>query len=249
MGFSFESVNARDYDRLRPDYASEAVRWVADRAAIGAGALVVDLAAGTGRLARRFAELDVDVLAVEPASNMRAILEANLPTVRAVSGTAERIPLDDARADAVVIGNAFHHFDRERSVAELRRVLRPGGALALFWARSGEYRGAIEPIMREIEAIVERSRGSSAIVRAYLSLFEPPETIPGFTPFEVRSFAATHVLPSARLADLFATSSDIASLTPEVRVTLLERIRQVARALPRTLELPTRSEVQMCFRT
>jgi hypothetical protein len=128
-------------------------------------------------------------------------------------------------------------------------VLRPGGALALFWARSDEHRGAIEPIMREIEAIVERSRGSSANVRAYRSWFEPPETIPGFTPFEVRSFATTHVLPSARLADLFATSSDIASLTPEVRENLLERIRQVARTLPRTLELPTRSEVQMCFRT
>jgi ubiquinone/menaquinone biosynthesis C-methylase UbiE len=250
VGFSFESVNALDYDRLRPDYAPEAVRWVADRAALGAGALVVDLAAGTGQLARRFAKMGVGVLAVEPASNMRAILEANLPGVQAVSGLAEQIPLEDARADAVVVGNAFHHFDPERSVGELRRVLRAGGALALFWARAEEPEGPIAPIMREVEAAaVERARASSAIVRAYRSWIEPPERIVGFTPFEIRSFPTTHALPSSRLADLFATSSDVASLAPADREDLLERIRRLAATLPPTLELPARSEVQLCFRT
>ena len=57
MGFSFEQVNATDYDELRPTYAPEAVRWVAERARLEPGSLVVDLAAGTGQLSRRFASL------------------------------------------------------------------------------------------------------------------------------------------------------------------------------------------------
>jgi predicted RNA methylase len=80
MRFSFESVNATDYDELRPTYAPEAVRWVAERALLEPGSLVVDLAAGTGQLSRRFAHLGVRVVAVEPAANMRAVLAANCRT-------------------------------------------------------------------------------------------------------------------------------------------------------------------------
>ena len=73
--FSFEVVDAIHYDELRPMYAPEAVAWVAERCELGPGANVVDLAAGTGRLSGRFVELGFDVVAVEPAANMRAVLE------------------------------------------------------------------------------------------------------------------------------------------------------------------------------
>ena len=65
MGFSFEQVNATDYDELRPTYAPEAVRWVAERARLEPGSLVVDVAAGTGQLSRRFASLGVRVVAMD----------------------------------------------------------------------------------------------------------------------------------------------------------------------------------------
>jgi predicted RNA methylase len=74
VGFSFESVDATDYDELRPTYAPAAVGWVAERGRLQRGSLVVDLAAGTGQLSRRFASLGVRVVAVEPAANMRAII-------------------------------------------------------------------------------------------------------------------------------------------------------------------------------
>ena len=159
MRFSFESVNATDYDELRPTYAPEAIRWVAERARLEPGTLVVDLAAGTGQLSRRFVRLGVRVVAVEPAANMRAVLATNLPDVTAVPGTAEAIPLGDGEADAVVVGNAFHHFDAEDAFAEIRRVLRPGGALALFWARTDEHADGLRLGIREIDEVVERERG------------------------------------------------------------------------------------------
>jgi SAM-dependent methyltransferase len=247
-GFRFEVVNAQDYDDLRPGYAPEAVAWVAERAELREGSLVADLAAGTGQLARRFALLGVEVLAVEPAANMRAVLQGRLPGIRVVDGTAESIPLDDGAAEAVVVGNAFHHFDAGAAFVEIRRVLRPNGALTLFWAWPPGEEYLRHPRLREIDEALEPARAASAIATAYRLWSEPPGPIPGYTEVERLEFPTTHTLPSARLADLFATSSDVASLPEQERIALLARVRELSRDLPKTLELPGRSVVDLFFR-
>jgi SAM-dependent methyltransferase len=245
--FSFEVVNALDYDELRPDYAPQAVAWVVERGGLAAGSLVVDLAAGTGQLSRRFISLGVDLVAVEPAANMRAVIEERLPAVRILDGTAESIPLDGS-VDAVVVGNAFHHFDRRRAFGEIARVLRPGKMLALFWAWPLEEQELHHPAIREVEKLVEAWREASEIATAYRTWSEPPQTAEGFGPFERREFPMTHVIPSARLADLYATSSDVASIPAAQRADLLDRIREHARGLPEIVRLPARSVVDLCLR-
>ena len=247
--FSFEVVNALDYDELRPDYAPQAVAWVVERGGLAAGSLVVDLAAGTGQLSRRFIPLGVELVAVEPAANMRAVLEERLPAVRVLDGTAESIPLDDGSVDAVVVGNAFHHFDRERAFAEIARVPRPGRGLALFWAWPVEEESLSYPGLREVDEVVESTRESSEIATAYRTWAEPPQAAEGFGPFERREFPMTHVIPSERLADLYATSSDVGSLPPAARADLLDRIRHLSRGLPEILRLPARSVIDLCFRS
>jgi ubiquinone/menaquinone biosynthesis C-methylase UbiE len=177
--FSFEVVNALDYDELRPDYAADGVAWVAERGGLAPGSVVVDLAAGTGQLSRRFMRLGVDVVAVEPAANMRAVLSERLPTVRVLDGRAESIPIDTGSVDAVVVGNAFHHFDRERAFAEIARVLRPGRVLALFWAWPLEEESLSYPGLREVDEVVESTRESCQIATAYRSWTEPPQAAEG----------------------------------------------------------------------
>jgi hypothetical protein len=59
----------------------------------------------------------------------------------------------------------------------------------------------------------------------------------------------THVIPSARLADLYATSSDVASLPDQARTDLLNRIRRLSSGLPDVLHLPARSVVDLCLRS
>jgi SAM-dependent methyltransferase len=244
--FSFEVVDALDYDELRPEYAPEAVAWVAERCGIGPGSRVVDLAAGTGRLSGLFVELGVDVIAVEPAANMRAVLEQRFPTVRAIVASAESMPLDDAAVDAVVVGNAFHHFERDPAMAEIHRVLRPGGALAVFWAWPAEEEQLKIPGMRPIYAAIEETHAESAIMAAHRSWAETPLPMDGFDPFERREFPATHLLPAARLVDLYATFSDVLSLPAPTRTRLLDRIRQLSGGLPATLHLPGRTVVDLC---
>ncbi len=245
--FSFEVVDASDYDERRPDYAWDAIDMIVSRG-LGPGSVVVDLAAGTGQLSRRLAAKELHIVAVEPARNMRAVLESQVPEVRALDGKAEHIPLEDSTVDVVVVGNAFHHFDRLRAFAEIHRVLRPAGLLALFWAWPLEDEQRAMPGMEEIYEVVETVRGSNAIATAYRSWATPPATAEGFGPFERSEFRLEHVIPSARLSDLYATSSDVASLPAEVRADLLDRIRSLARGLPEVLHLPSRTVVDLCVR-
>jgi hypothetical protein len=57
----------------------------------------------------------------------------------------------------------------------------------------------------------------------------------------------THVILSDRLADLYATSSDVGSLPVAARADLLDRIRRLTRGLPKILRLPARSVIDLCF--
>lgn len=246
--FSFEVVDALAYDELRPEYAPDAVAWVAERCGLGAGSRVVDLAAGTGRLSGRFVELGADVIAVEPAANMRAVLEERFPTVRAIVATAESMPFDDGAVDAVVVGNAFHHFERDAAMTEIHRVLRPRGPLVVFWAWPAEEEQMKIPGMRAIYEAIEGTHAEAEVMAAHRSWAEPPATVDGFDPFERREFSATHVLPAARLVDLYATFSDVLSLPTPIRAWLLDRIRELSRGLPETLHLPQRTVVDFCVR-
>jgi SAM-dependent methyltransferase len=245
---SFEAVDAVDYDELRPGYAQEAVAWVVERGALGPGSLVVDLAAGTGQLSRHLPAAGVDLVAVEPASNMRAVLAERLPGARVVDAMAEALPFEDGTVAAVVVGNAFHHFERDVAFREIHRVLRPAGTLALFWAWPLEEEQRRFPGIDALYAAVDRARRDASIVAAYRSWADPPAKTDGFGPWERREFPLVHVLDSARIADLYATSSDIGAMGPGERAALLAEIDELARTLPATLRLPSRTVVDLCVR-
>ncbi|MGA5561350.1 class I SAM-dependent methyltransferase [Streptomyces platensis] len=118
------------YDEHRPDYARAAVRWAL---APAPGPRVLDLGAGTGKLTGTLVTLGAEVIAVEPDPAMLTELRRSLPDVRALSGSAETIPLPDASVDAVLAGNAMHWFDMAVAGPEIARVLAPDGVLAGLW--------------------------------------------------------------------------------------------------------------------
>jgi SAM-dependent methyltransferase len=120
---------AAAYAEHRPGYADAAVDWAL--APVGGGRLL-DLGAGTGKLTAALAGRG-QVIAVEPDPAMLDELRRQLPGVDAMVGSAESIPVPDGSIDAVLIGQAWHWFDRERAEPELARVLRPGGVLAALW--------------------------------------------------------------------------------------------------------------------
>jgi len=144
---SFQNA-APGYARFRPGYPSAAVG-----AALPPDARrVLDLGAGTGKLTESLVRRGLDVVAVEPLPGMLAELALRFPSVGAVLGSAEAIPLRDAVFDCVLVGQAFHWFDRERALAEVARVLRPGGTLSLLWNHDDE----TDPLVRDVEAELNR---------------------------------------------------------------------------------------------
>jgi SAM-dependent methyltransferase len=125
---SFGSV-ADSYERARPGYPDDAVLWLVGEPPCD----VVDLGAGTGKLTRSLVALGHRVTAVEPLPEMLAQLRGSVPDAVALAGSAESMPLADGSADVVVAAQAFHWFDHGPALAEIARVLRPGGRLALVW--------------------------------------------------------------------------------------------------------------------
>ncbi len=130
---SFGGV-AEAYERGRPTYPVDAVRWLLG----DHPQTVLELGAGTGKLTRVIAGLGHDVHATDPDEAMLQILERQLPGVRTAQASAEEIPLGDDSVDAVVAGQAFHWFDLDRALPEIARVLRPGGRICLVWNHRNE---------------------------------------------------------------------------------------------------------------
>lgn len=216
---SFERV-AEDYERARPAYVEEAVDWALERVGIRAGSRVLDLAAGTGKLTRQLVARGLDVVAVEPGDEMRAVLMAELPEVEASAGSAEEIPLDDDSVDAVTVGQAFHWFETEPALAEMRRVTRLGGGFALLWNQFNQddpLLGAVDELLRERDP-ARRSRWREDYDTEFFGALEEKAF------YDVRSMSAD------ALAAWVASTSRVISAAADEQMEIDREVRRLAAA-------------------
>ncbi|MFE6621968.1 class I SAM-dependent methyltransferase [Streptomyces sp. NPDC057740] len=130
---SFNAAAAQ-YAANRPSYPPalfDAIEELAGRSLTGAR--VVDVGAGTGIGTAVLRGRGADVLAVEPGDGMAAQFRLNHPDIPIVRGNGNALPLATASVDFVTYAQAWHWTDPTHSAPEALRVLRPGGALALWW--------------------------------------------------------------------------------------------------------------------
>lgn len=217
------------YELARPSYPAEAVAHIVGHGGIGPGRRVLDLAAGSGKLTRPLVASGADVVAVEPSGAMRDALAASLPDVEVHDGTAEALPLPDGSVDAVTVAQAFHWFDAPVALAEMHRVLRPGGHLFLVW----NVRDISRDWVRQFgDLLVEP--GSE---RPYDSYYDMDYAAViaragGFTPVGVWAVDWEQPCDEDLLVTRAASVSVVAASDDDRRAVVLDRVRRLARTHP-----------------
>ncbi|HSZ13963.1 MAG TPA: class I SAM-dependent methyltransferase [Solirubrobacteraceae bacterium] len=236
---SFARV-ADEYDRGRPGYPREAIEWL-----LGADPLdVLDLGAGTGKLTAALLAAGHRAIAVEPLPEMRAILTTALPDARALAGTAEALPLEDASVDAVTVGAAFHWFDERAARAEIARVLRPPGVLGLLGNAFDTSKTWVAHVREILGPPAIQRRGHWPSVE---DLGEDYEEI------EDREFPHEQRVTLASLRDLASSRSSLAIMSTAERQRVLAQLDRLWAEAPELAghteaTLPWRARVRRCRR-
>lgn len=134
--FAHESRHlAEVYDRVS-DFQFEGGKQLVERLRLEEGARVLDVGCGTGRLAQWIAEQlgpRGSVVAIDPLEHRISVARSRASVVRFEVGQAEDLgAFEDSSFDAVCLSSVLHWVvDKARALAEIRRVLRPGGHVAL----------------------------------------------------------------------------------------------------------------------
>ena len=128
----FEAV-ATQWDEMREGFFSEEVREAAYRTAgVVAGQYAADIGAGTGFMTQGLLARKLTVIAVDQSDAMLAQLRHKFSGIECRRGAADRLPVADSAVDHVFANMYLHHVDEPAvAVAEMARILRPGGRLVI----------------------------------------------------------------------------------------------------------------------
>jgi SAM-dependent methyltransferase len=231
------------YERGRPGYPPEAVARLARELELRPGRVVLDLAAGTGKLTAHLVGTGAELVAVEPVAEMRAVIERALPGVALYAGTAEEIPLETNSVDAVTVAQAFHWFSGEEALVEIHRVVRPGGRLGLVW----NVRDSSFGWVAGLSEIIEPHRRDAPAYRSgdWREAFERTAL---FEPLGHAEVSHVHRLTPDGVVARVASVSFVATLSPAEREGVLTEVRELLATDPVTrgrdvIELPYRADV------
>jgi ubiquinone/menaquinone biosynthesis C-methylase UbiE len=201
---------ARAYARVSLDADARGVADHRRRLVAGVRGRVVEVGAGNGRMFEHYPPQVTKVLAVEPDDTLRALavraaLTAPVP-VEVVAGHADALPLADGEADVVVASLVLCSVpDQAEALAEIVRVLRPGGELRYYeHVRSGtRWKGVVQdgltPIWTRVAGGCHPGRRTSQAVRAAGLVVVAEDRFP-FRPLRF-GVAADHVIGTARRPD------------------------------------------------
>jgi len=243
---------AEAYDAHRPGYPPALFDDLLARV-LGAGR-ALDVGGGTGKVAVDLAARGVTGTLLEPDAEMTAVAARRLDgtgwTVQV--GELESCDLPDGSVDLVTCGQAWHWIDADAGLAQLRRLLRPGGVAALFWNRSDFSRAA--DLRRELDEVyarlapdLESSLASSGVgAKGEAPPTDPPPA--GFVEAEEVVHEQVVTYTSAAWVALLGTHSNHVLLEDDRRRALQAEVARVIDAHGGAFDLVYRCEAWVARR-
>ncbi|MGH7436617.1 MAG: class I SAM-dependent methyltransferase [Polyangiaceae bacterium] len=215
-----------DYVRYLPGYPAALVEMLSRECHLGPACSVADLGSGTGILSRLLLATGARVTGVEPNASMRVAAERALggdSAFTSIPASAEDTTLPASSVDLVTAAQAFHWFDPVRTRAELVRILRPRGSVALIWNQRREnpfntdYEQMLERFAPEYAGVRESNRAAEPKLRAF---FDP--VVPRFA-----SFVHEQRFDEAGVRGRLTSSSYAPRPTDPSFVPMMARLREI----------------------
>lgn len=229
VGSTAFGTDVAGYAAGRLDYPETLFEILADRCGLAPGARVLEIGPGTGQATRRLLDAGASVVAVEPdpalAGHLRGWGEERLEVECRMFGAQVT---GEGAFDLIVAATSFHWLETDPALAHVRRLLRPGGAFAMWWN-------------------VFHEAGEDALFEAlFEGLARPPSLVSGQhysldADARCADLAAaglqqvSHVMLSHRIAmtpaslrALFSTFSAVRQLPPTERIARLDAVEAMA---------------------
>lgn len=221
------SSQAQTYTQGRPTYPEALSSWLRQKLLIDQRTRVLDLGAGTGKFTALLKPLTDRLIAVEPIDAMRREFSKSLPGIEVLAGTAQAIPSPTASVDVVLCAQAFHWFADAQALAEIHRVLTPGGRLGLVWNVRDESVDWVAAITR----IITPYEGNAP--RFHKGQWRDPFDGSGFSAPELTCFEHSHVgSPETVIMNRILSVSFIASLAPADKAEVTRQLHELIQTHP-----------------
>jgi ubiquinone/menaquinone biosynthesis C-methylase UbiE len=150
------SDRVEDYVRYRPGYPKEIIDLLNKKIQFNTNWIIADIGSGTGISTELFLKNGNIVYAVEPNAEMRGAAEENLKKYEkyvSVDGKSDETTLSGNSIDMIIVCQAFHWFDPDKTKIEFRRILKTGGYTALIW---NERRFNESPFLYDYEQLLRK---------------------------------------------------------------------------------------------
>lgn len=130
------SSRVADYDKYRPSYPLDLINKLLELSNLNQRSVIADIGSGTGIFSELLVNQGVKVIGIEPNDAMRHSAENKLGhkvNFTSLNATAESTCLKDSSVDVITAEQSFHWFNKDKTIPEFKRILKPNGVLALVW--------------------------------------------------------------------------------------------------------------------
>lgn len=230
-------IDPANYAAARPPYPDAVWAVLAERCGLGAGVEILEIGAGTGlATAELLTYQPKRLVAVEPDPRLAAFLRETIVTPQLDVRVApfEEAEFSPASFDLVVTATAFHWLEAAPALARIHDLLRPRGAVALWWNVFGDS-SRPDPFHQATTHLFVGRRNSPATKGSagrHYALDGEHRTrelrSAGFVPDAPQVLRWTLALDPAGVRNLYATYSNVVALPADERQSLLDALTEIA---------------------